>query len=286
MEYLARVKASGLRREMLRMEGLLDEQVGRMVESRRPFGGRLAAGQDKALDRELARFLVILNRAARGSTLMRNQGVLLLFYFSLHKLFQSGTLLGLLKGLIPRRDNQKGRKVRDRFRQIQTLVEQDPAYRARYLKAVKTFHALVTRQIASVAKALDLQKLVMVDKEQALDDRRQALPQAAGRVPARDAVQRAERDRRLRLPFRGGGVPGRRRAAARVRPRISLSGGEPLQPSPPSTSVSGPGTFEARRDLGRYSKCMVSKKNHFPPQTNPCRSKARTSAVGRHPPLA
>lgn len=164
-EYLARVKASGLRREMLRMEALLDEQIERMVESRGPFASRLPPGQDKAIDRELGRFLVILNRAARGSTLMRNQGVLLLFYFSLHKLFQSGTLLGLLKNLIPRRSNQRGRKVRDRFRQIQALVEQDPAYRDRYLKAVKTFHALVTRQIAAVARALELQTLVLVDKK-------------------------------------------------------------------------------------------------------------------------
>jgi hypothetical protein len=146
------------------MEGLLDEQIGRMVESRGPFSSRLPPGQDKAIDRELGRFLVILDRAARGSTLMRNQGVLLLFYFSLHKLFQSGTLLSVLKSLIPRRHNKKGRRVRDRFRQIRTLVEQDPAYRKRYLKAVGTFHALATRQIAAVAKALDLQALVMVNK--------------------------------------------------------------------------------------------------------------------------
>ena len=38
------VKASGLRREMLRMEELLDEQIRRMVESRGPFASRLPAG--------------------------------------------------------------------------------------------------------------------------------------------------------------------------------------------------------------------------------------------------
>jgi hypothetical protein len=171
MEYLARVKHSGLRREMLRMEGLLDEQVKRMVESRGPFASRLPPGQDKAIDRELGRFLVILNRAARGSTLMRNEGVLLLFYFSLHKLLQSRTLVSVLKSLIPRRKNQKGRSVRDRFRQIRTLVEQDPAYRLRYLKAVRTFHSLVTRQIAAVAQALDLRALVLVDRQSRMDGR-------------------------------------------------------------------------------------------------------------------
>jgi flagellar biosynthesis protein FlhG len=171
MDYLSRVKQSGLRREMLRMEDLLADQVTRMLESRRPFAGRLSAGQDKAIDRELGRFLVILNRAARGSSLMKNQGVLLLFYFSLHKLFQSGTLVSVLKSLIPRRKNQKGRSVRDRFRQIRTLVEQDPAYRQRYLKAVRTFHSLVTRQIAAVAQALDLRTLVIVDGTSRIDGR-------------------------------------------------------------------------------------------------------------------
>jgi hypothetical protein len=171
MGYLARVKKSGLRREMLRMEELLAEQVSRMVESRGPFASRLPPGQDKAIDRELGRFLVILNRAARGSSLMRNQGVLLLFYFSLHKLFQSRTLVSVLKSLIPRRKNQKGRSVRDRFRQIRTLVEQDPAYRQRYLKTVRTIHTLVTRQIAAVAKALDLRTLVIVDGRSRIDGR-------------------------------------------------------------------------------------------------------------------
>jgi len=171
MSYLAQVKQSGLRREMLKMEDLLAEQVRRMVESRGPFASRLPPGEDKAIDRELGRFLVILNRAARGSTLMRNQGVLLLFYFSLHKLFQSRTLVSVLKSLIPRRKNQKGRSVRDRFRQIRTLVEQDPAYRQRYLKAVRTFHALVTRQIAAVSKALELRDLVIVDGKYRIDGR-------------------------------------------------------------------------------------------------------------------
>ena len=169
--YLDQVKKSGLRREMIRIEEMLRDQVSRRADSRRPFGGGLAAGQDAAMDRELARFLVILNRAARGSHLMRNQGILLLFYFSLHKLFQSRTLLAVLRSLIPRRPNRKGRPVRDRFRQIRTLVERDPAYRARYLKAVKTLHGLVTRQVAAVARALDLSTLVILDGGKKIDGR-------------------------------------------------------------------------------------------------------------------
>jgi hypothetical protein len=170
-DLLLRVKQSGLRREMLRMEDLIAEQVRRMEEARGPFASRMAPTQNKALDRELGRLLVILNRAARGSSLMRNQGVLLLFHFSLYKLFQSRTLVSVLKSLIPRRAGPKGRLVRDRFRQIRTLVERDPAYRERYLKTLRTLHALVMRQVSAVARALDLRNLVILDGKSQLDAR-------------------------------------------------------------------------------------------------------------------
>jgi cellulose biosynthesis protein BcsQ len=170
-EFLSRVRQSGLRKEMLRMEGLVADQVVRLEEARGPFASRAAPAQDKALDRELGRLLVILNRAARGSSLMRNQGVLLLFHFSLYKLFQSRTLVGVLKGLVPRRVGPKGRKVRDRFAQIRTLVERDPAARERYLAVLRTLHALVMRQVSAVARALDLRNLVILDEAARLDGR-------------------------------------------------------------------------------------------------------------------
>ncbi len=168
-DFLRRVRQSGLRREMLRLHDMLQDHIRRIEESRGPFASRLALEKDAALDHEMGRLLVILNRAARGSTLMRNQGILLLFYFALHKLFQSRTLVGVIRALIPRRMNQRGRKVRDRFSQIRALVEGDPAYRERYLRTLRTLHALVTRQVAAIAKALDLGALVVVDGKGHID---------------------------------------------------------------------------------------------------------------------
>ncbi|HEY9593385.1 MAG TPA: P-loop NTPase, partial [Spirochaetia bacterium] len=170
-DFLEKVTASGLRREMLRMEDMVDAQIRRTEESRGPFASRAAPAHDRGLDRELGRFLVILDRAARGSTLMRNQGVLLLFYFSLYKLFQSSTLVTVLKGLVPRRTSQRGRPVRDRFRQIRALVERDPEYRQRYLRTVKTLNGLVMRQVAAVARALDLRAIVVLDAQSRIDAR-------------------------------------------------------------------------------------------------------------------
>jgi flagellar biosynthesis protein FlhG len=168
-DFLRRVRQSGLRREMLRLHGMLQDHIRKIEESRGPFATRLAPEKDAALDHELGRLLVILNRAARGSTLMRNQGVLLLFYFALHKLFQSRTLVGLIRALIPRRMGQRGRKVRDRFSQIRALVEGDPAYRERYLRTLRALHALVTQQVAAIARALDLGALVVVDGKGRID---------------------------------------------------------------------------------------------------------------------
>ncbi len=169
--FLRRVKASAMRGEILRVQDLLAEQIRRMEEARGAFASRPQAGHDKQMDREIARFLMTLGKAARHSAMVRNQGVLLLFYFSLHKLFQSRTLVGVLKQLIPRRINSRGRKVRDRFRQIQILVERDPDYRAQYLKTMRTLHLIVSRQISAVAKTFELDVLLLKDGASRLDSR-------------------------------------------------------------------------------------------------------------------
>jgi hypothetical protein len=77
----------------------------------------------------------------------------------------------VLHGLIPRRTGRKGHRVRDRFRQIRTLVERDPEYRARYLKTLKTLHRIVMKQIAAVAATFELDRLVLKDKDSHLEAR-------------------------------------------------------------------------------------------------------------------
>ena len=169
--FLRRVKASAMRREILRVHELLVEQIRRMEEARGAFGGRPQPGHDKLMDREIARFLMALGKAAQRSAMMRSQGVLLLFYFSLHKLFQSKTLVAVIKQLIPRKVNARGRKVRDRFRQIQILVERDPDYRAHYLKTMRTLHMIVGRQLSAVARTFELDILLLKDGNSRLDSR-------------------------------------------------------------------------------------------------------------------
>jgi hypothetical protein len=169
--FLTRIKASGLRRELLQLQELLSEKARRMEEARGTFTSGLPVNQDNSVDRDIGRLLVVLNKAARGNAVLRSHGVLLLFHFSLYKLFQSKTLLRLLHDLIPRKTNRQGKKVRDRFRQIQILVEGDPEYRASYLKTMRSLFTIVRRQLVSIAEALELSDLVLLDGESRVDSR-------------------------------------------------------------------------------------------------------------------
>ncbi len=169
--FLKRLSSSAFLRDIVRLEDLLTETIRRMEESRRAFSSGLPAARDRAVDRELGKLLVNLNAAARGSLLVRSHGVLLLFHFSMYKLFQSPTILRMLRALIPRRKNRQGRAVRDRFRQIRTIVQGDAAYRARYLKVLKTLLLILTRQLVTIGDAFELPNLLLRDKASRIDSR-------------------------------------------------------------------------------------------------------------------
>jgi hypothetical protein len=171
LDFLARVRRSVVRAQMLALLDQLSEHVRQMRESRRVFSAGLPVARDPTLERELARFLTKIAKAAHPTPLLRNQGVLLLFYFSMLKLMQSQTLLKVMRSLVPRRLDSRGRQVRDRLRQIKSLVEQDPEYRQRYLTALRTVHGLVMRQIGSISDSLGLSSLVLTDGNAQPDSR-------------------------------------------------------------------------------------------------------------------
>jgi hypothetical protein len=81
----------------------------------------------------------------------------------LYKLFRSETVVRLVNALVPRRSNSRGQRVRDRRRQIRSLIEKDPADRARYLKLVRLLAPVVLRQVSTVVRAFRLERLQLRD---------------------------------------------------------------------------------------------------------------------------
>lgn len=166
--FLERLNSDPLRRRVIRTIELLETKLNRLEEKKSPFGAGTAVVPDRAVDRELSALLVAINKAGSRNRLIGNQGGLLLFYFSLYKLFQSKTVTDLIRSLVPSKKNRKGATVRDRHRQIQDLVEGNSEYKQRYLKLLKTLHPIVSKQIANIVKAFDLSGLLFRDGKGAI----------------------------------------------------------------------------------------------------------------------
>ncbi|MBI9102925.1 MAG: AAA family ATPase [Spirochaetales bacterium] len=153
--------SSSLRKLRIVLEDILEDEEN----SQRLFFQKSDPAKLKNLDRELSKFLTILSeKSTRSGRNIRNLGGLLLFDFSLFKLFKSETIRALITGFIPWRENQSGAKIRDKHSQIRWLVETDGEYRLRFLGLVKTLYPVLLTQLDGVSSALELRNLLFLNK--------------------------------------------------------------------------------------------------------------------------
>ena len=160
LEYLERVKQNQLRQHLLRVLRLLEERLEELAKARSPFAAPGPAAADKALDREITSLLILLKRKPSANRALSNRASLLLFYFSLAKLFQSKTLTSLLLNFIPKKRNSRGQAVRDRHKQIRILVEGRQEDREMFLVLIRTLFPIVSRQIMTLVKTFELSNLL------------------------------------------------------------------------------------------------------------------------------
>ncbi len=161
--YLQIVKKDPIRTASLRISRLLREKIEALDNAQRAFYVGTPVQADKALDMDIARLLTGLDRAVRSNAELRNPSALLLYYFAISKLLQSETLVKLIRDFVPARKGSRGGKVRDRYRQIRTLITKDAEYRKRYFALVKILFPVVMTQLGSMVKTLSLSRLVLRD---------------------------------------------------------------------------------------------------------------------------
>jgi len=118
-----------------------------------------------ALDRELSALLMFLVEEVRQSREMKNISGLLMFYFTLYKLFQSEKILRTLQDFVPRKKDEHGILKRDRHRQISSLLNHSQEYRREYLDLIKKLFPLVIRQIQVISQTFELPELLFTDGE-------------------------------------------------------------------------------------------------------------------------
>ena len=161
IHFIKTVQNSSLRQQIIKTTRLINQKIASLESEASLFSVPMSHDPGAALDRELSAVLIKIQKS--GISSLRNSGGLLLFYFSLYKLFQSDKLLGMLLDFIPRKDKEKN--DRDRYTQIKNLLRKDNSYQKSYLKLVKTFWPLVSRQVSTAAKTFELNNLVFRDDE-------------------------------------------------------------------------------------------------------------------------
>lgn len=161
----AAVKADDQYRHLRRVETLLSRKIEQLEDETKLFSQGIHIIQDRDIDREIGLLLRSIERSAALEA-MRPNASILLFYFALYKLLQSPTIVGLLNDLIPFREGERGEPIRDRRGQIKELVHSSKAYRAQYLKMIKTIFPVVGKQIEAISKAFGLHHLLLRDSDQ------------------------------------------------------------------------------------------------------------------------
>jgi flagellar biosynthesis protein FlhG len=144
---------------------LLGEKANALRSTQRLFADQPYKTMDREIDRRIANILGEVNARAKAEDELRRLGSLLVFYFSAYKLFHSDSVRKVVAAFIPTRKDQRGRVVRDRYRQIKNLVEEDAEERTRYVSLVKRLHPLVSRQLSVVASTFGLGKLIFRNSE-------------------------------------------------------------------------------------------------------------------------
>ena len=127
--FIAALKADELRTALGKTARILEREVNARAEAGKLFSAAVPGQDPAAVDRSLTGLLVRLCNDADLPETMRNFGGLLLFHFSLSKLFRSQTVTELVYGLIPKKSDRKGHELRDRNAQIRSILGSDTGFK-------------------------------------------------------------------------------------------------------------------------------------------------------------
>lgn len=163
-EYLHKLKTSKILKSIAAIYRALNQKLQEEARQDALFSTKGVSQSDHAMDRALSALLIGMSKM-RLTPLLKNQAGLLLFYFSLYKLFQSNTVTELISNFVPVRENPNGSTVRDRYSQIVNIVRHSEEYGKKYFELIKTLYPIVTKQLNAIINAFELNNLLLKDKD-------------------------------------------------------------------------------------------------------------------------
>ena len=162
-QYLSACQSNRTRRQIIKTLTLLETKESAEENKDSTFSGTDSRAKDPghSLDREISALLMFLEEEIRHFPALRNMSALLLFYFSMYKLFQSDKIVDTLTRFVPKKRDRQGQLVRDRYAQLSSIINHTDTYRQKYLTLIKRLFPLVIRQIQVVASTFELQNLLL-----------------------------------------------------------------------------------------------------------------------------
>lgn len=167
LQYLGECQSNRTRRQIIKALALIETKESVEEDKAGSFTAAQSQAKDPghSLDRELSALLMFLEEEIRSYPALKNMSALLLFYFSMYKLFQSDKIVDTLTRFVPKKRDRQGRLVRDRYAQLSSIINHTDTYRKKYLALIKRLFPLVIRQIQVVSTTFELQNLLLQTQE-------------------------------------------------------------------------------------------------------------------------
>lgn len=162
--YIEELKNDELIKQLLKVQRLLKQKMAALESDIRLFSIPAAHDPGRNLDKEISLLLIYLKTKSSGKNNFKNSGGLLLFTYSLYKLFQSEKVRSIINDFIPMEKNSQNKFKRNRYKQIKRLVENDDSYKKQYFNIIKKIFPLIIKQVIVVARTFELEKLLFTDE--------------------------------------------------------------------------------------------------------------------------
>ncbi|NBB89681.1 MAG: AAA family ATPase [Spirochaetes bacterium] len=161
LKYLESLAADRVRAAAVHARDLINTVLDTWGDSSREHQSARGRALEK---RTIAALRALARDKRRARPALRNAAGCLLLYVSVHKLLASDRIRGLLRSFVPVRRDEQGKLVRDRYRQIRSLIEHDEQYHRRFFELVKRFFPIVIGQLRKLIETQHLQPLVLRSK--------------------------------------------------------------------------------------------------------------------------
>jgi flagellar biosynthesis protein FlhG len=167
---LETLTADELYQELVRLLRVLDDAREAIAGSTRGFMERTQLNHHRIVRGSVPKVLRLIaseierGRSGRLTIFARHAASTALFLIAADKELEDPETAELLKRLVPARTDAKGRRRRDRYRQILRVLARDEMYHKLFFQVVRTVFPGITRRISALSQAFNLKPLLLRDK--------------------------------------------------------------------------------------------------------------------------